>query len=99
MAVTTTPLGFKKPDGNELVRGGDNVIADNADKAEEVIAAIRGRLNVAEIKLAAGGGGGTGSGAPTVADPDNEGLYFLADTQPAAPVQPDPDNEGLYFVA
>lgn len=35
MPVTTTPLGFKKPDGNELVRGGDNVIADNAQVAED----------------------------------------------------------------
>ena len=55
MPVTTTPLGFKKPDGNELVRGGDNVISDNAQKAEDLIAAtqtaasvLAGRVNTAE---------------------------------------------------
>jgi len=40
VAVTTTPLGFKKPDGNEPVRGGDNIIADNAQKAEDLIGAL-----------------------------------------------------------
>ncbi|MFB8368596.1 hypothetical protein ACFC25_04440 [Pseudarthrobacter sp. NPDC055928] len=44
MAITTTPLGFKKPDGQELVRGGDNVIADNAQKADDLLANIAGRL-------------------------------------------------------
>jgi len=37
MAVTTTPLGFKKPDGNELARNGDNVIADNAQVAQDIL--------------------------------------------------------------
>ena len=27
MAIETTPLGFLKPDGNELVRNGDNAIS------------------------------------------------------------------------
>lgn len=40
MAITTTPLGFKKPDGNELVKGGDNVIADNAQKSEDYISSL-----------------------------------------------------------
>lgn len=44
MAITTTPLGFKKPDGNELVRGGDNVIADNAQTAEDLIADLQTRF-------------------------------------------------------
>ena len=44
MAVTTTPLGFKKPDGNELVRGGDNVIADNAQKAQDLIAGLSAQV-------------------------------------------------------
>ena len=37
MAVTTTPLGFKKPDGNEPVRGGDNHIADNAQRVDDLL--------------------------------------------------------------
>ena len=79
MAITTTPLGFKKPDGNELVRGGDNAIADNAQTAETVIAAVRSRLAIAEAILAAGGNGGggePGSGSALVPDPDNPGFYF-----------------------
>lgn len=44
MAVVTTLLGFKKPDGFELFRNGDNVIADNAQKAEDLIQADRSRL-------------------------------------------------------
>lgn len=50
MAVETTPLGFKAPDGNELVRNGDNAVADNARKAQELIAADRGRLSAIEAK-------------------------------------------------
>ena len=37
MAITTTPLGFKKPDGRELVSRIDNVISENADTAEREI--------------------------------------------------------------
>lgn len=44
MAVTTTPLGFKKPDGNELARGGDEIIADNAQTAEDILSNISARL-------------------------------------------------------
>ncbi|MCX8454602.1 hypothetical protein [Paenarthrobacter ureafaciens] len=36
MAVETTPLGFKKPDGNDPVRNGENHIADNAQKAQDL---------------------------------------------------------------
>jgi hypothetical protein len=36
-------LGFKKPDGNELARNGDNIIADNAQTAEDLINALRTR--------------------------------------------------------
>jgi len=50
MAVTTTPLGFQKPDGNEPVSNGDNVIAANAQKAEDRIAEDRGRLGLIEAK-------------------------------------------------
>jgi len=57
MAVTTTPLGFKKPDGNDPVRNGDNVIADNAQTAEQLHANERARIVQLE---AAAGFAGTG---------------------------------------
>ena len=47
MAIVTTPLGFKKPDGNELVKGGDNVIADNAQKTEDLIQAAQSGIYAA----------------------------------------------------
>lgn len=50
MAIETTPLGLKAPDGNELARNGDNVIGDNARKTQELIAADRGRLSAIESK-------------------------------------------------
>jgi hypothetical protein len=52
MAITTTPLGFQKPDGAELVRNGDNVITANAAKSEELHQDARGRLTVIEAKNA-----------------------------------------------
>lgn len=48
MAIETTPLGFKKPDGNEPVRGGNDVISDNAQKSQELLAADRARLALLE---------------------------------------------------
>ena len=48
MAIETTPLGFQKPDGNEPVRNGDNVIAANGAKAEELHQDARGRLGLIE---------------------------------------------------
>ncbi|MDZ4233910.1 MAG: right-handed parallel beta-helix repeat-containing protein, partial [Dietzia sp.] len=48
MAIVTTPLGFQKPDGNELTRNGDDILRANADKAEQRIQEDRGRLNNAE---------------------------------------------------
>lgn len=44
MAVEVTPLGFKKPDGNELFKKGDNVISDNAQKAQDLIADLQSRF-------------------------------------------------------
>lgn len=52
MAIETTPLGFQKPDGNEPVKQGDNVIAANAQTAEQLHAAERARL--AQLEGAAG---------------------------------------------
>jgi hypothetical protein len=48
MAVTTTPLGFQKPDGNEAVNKGDNVISTNAQKAEDRFQEDRVRLGAIE---------------------------------------------------
>ena len=44
MAVEETPLGFRKPDGDEPVRGGDNVIAHNAQKAQDLIEDLQSRF-------------------------------------------------------
>ena len=52
MAVEVTPLGFKKPNGQELVRNGDNVISDNAQKANDLLLQDRARL--ANLEQAAG---------------------------------------------
>lgn len=89
MAITTTPLGFKKPDGNELVKGGDNVIADNAQKSEEILAPALARIGLAEAALNAGAGGPGLS-----ADPLNPGLYYFA----GPTITPDPDQPGFYLI-
>ncbi|QWY79658.1 hypothetical protein PP637_gp28 [Arthrobacter phage Persistence] len=59
MAIELTPLGFQKPDGNELVRNGDNAIAANAQKSQDLIAAaqagaleISGRVDEVETATA-----------------------------------------------
>jgi len=48
VAVEVTPLGFKKPDGNELFKKGDNVISDNAQKAQDLHANEQARLALLE---------------------------------------------------
>lgn len=73
MAITTTPLGFKKPDGNESLRNGDNVIAANAQKAEDTIAAVRARL--ANVESAAFVGGGL-----LMEDPADPGFFIVGGT-------------------
>jgi hypothetical protein len=89
VAVEITPLGFKKPDGAELVRGGDNVIADNAQKAQDLLNNALGRLGVAEATIK----GGLGVDIGLSEDPLAPGTYFMADT---SPITEDPDNAGLY---
>lgn len=96
VAVEITPLGFKKPDGGELVRGGDNVIADNAQKAQEHVASLlaalasaQARLGVAEANIR----GGLGIDLGLSEDPVNPGTYFMAD---ASPITEDPTHTGLY---
>lgn len=89
MAITTTPLGFQKPDGNERVKQGDNVISDNAQKSQDLIAAAFSRLGQAEANISAGNGTGPGLSE----DPLNPGTYFMAN---ASPITPDPVTPGLY---
>ena len=96
MAVTTTPQGYKKPDGNELFKSGDEVIAHNAQKADEhraaaleAQAALAARLGQAEANIK----GGLGTDIGLSEDPLNPGTYFMADT---SPIQPDPATPGLY---
>lgn len=77
MAVTITPLGFKKPDGAELVRGGDNHISDNAQKAEDLIAAAQATAanhgaRITNIETAASPGGGL-----LVGDPNDPGFFLI----------------------
>ena len=84
MAVEVTPLGFKKPDGNERVRDGDNVISDNAQKSQDLISAARTDINaaqtdinghairIASIESAVGVGGGL-----LMEDPSDPGFYIV----------------------
>lgn len=45
MAVEVTPHGFKKPDSmTELVKRGAEMISDNAQRSEELIAALQERI-------------------------------------------------------
>jgi len=88
MAIETTPLGFQKPDGNELLRNGDNVIAANAQKAEELLAQAIGRIGQAEANA-----GGVTHGLTE--DLTRPGTYFIASD---SPIQPDPANPGFYLI-
>jgi hypothetical protein len=94
VAIEITRSGLQKPDGNELVRGGDNIISFNAQKTQELIDAaqdqgnaLADRLGVAEAALNAGAGGPGLS-----ADPDHPGLYYFA----GPTIAPDPLNPGLF---
>ena len=108
MAIELTPLGFQIPDGNEPVRGGDNVIAANGWKAQDLIKSTQDQVvaNAAAAQATANSlatrlgqaeaniRGGLGDGPGLIEDPLNPGTYFMADT---SPIQPDPDNTGLYL--
>ena len=52
MAIAITPLGFKKPDGNESIRNGNDVISDNAQKSQELLQ--EARANIANLLVAGG---------------------------------------------
>lgn len=51
MAIETTLLGFQKPDGDEALANGDNVISANAQTAEDRLQEDRTRLGNIEYKL------------------------------------------------
>lgn len=70
MAIEVTPLGFKKPDGQEAVRGGENVIADNAQTAQNLIAPILSRLSNVESAAFVGGGN-------LMEDPNDPGFFLV----------------------
>lgn len=48
MAIERTPLGFQKPDGDEPMRQGNDVISANAQTAQDLLAADRARLALLE---------------------------------------------------
>ncbi|NWL13498.1 hypothetical protein DM793_19730 [Paenarthrobacter nitroguajacolicus] len=89
MAITTTPLGFQKPDGNEPFRQGNDVISANAQKAQDLLSFTIGRLGAAEASLNAGAGG-----VGLSEDPLNPGLYYFAGPSFDA----DPINPGFYLI-
>ncbi|SDK78759.1 hypothetical protein [Arthrobacter sp. ok362] len=91
MAIETTSLGFQVPDGVELVRNGDDVIAANAKTSETVISKISGRLGQAEVNISAGGGGGPG----IIEDLFHPGTYFIAES---SVLHEDPVNPGFYLI-
>jgi hypothetical protein len=96
MAYEETTLGYRKPDGSDPAKNGDNHIAHNAQKNQEHIAALtaalaqaNARLGVAEANIR----GGLGTDLGLSEDPLNPGTYFMADT---SPITEDPANPGLY---
>jgi hypothetical protein len=44
VAIEELPLGLLAPDGNERVKDGENVIAHNARKTQDLIAALQERI-------------------------------------------------------
>lgn len=90
MAIVTTPLGFQKPDGGELVRNMDELIATNAQLSQDFIDTARNDLAF----LRANGGPAGGSGL--VEDPANPGFYLFDPT--TFGLTEDTTNPGLYFV-
>lgn len=60
MGIVNTPLGFQKPDGNDPLRNGDNVIAANAQKAQDLLAEARAQIaNLQGQRFSTGLDGGT----------------------------------------
>ena len=72
MAIEETSLGFLKPDGNELLRNGDNVIAANAQTADNLLVNVDFR--VSEIEALAD--------APVITEPRPSNLALATDGVP-----------------
>ncbi|WP_422758303.1 hypothetical protein [Paenarthrobacter sp. C1] len=89
MAVDTTSLDFKVPDGNDPVRNGDNIIGHNAQRAQDLHEHTLTRLGMAEAMINAGAGG-----VGLSEDPLHPGLYYFAGPSFTA----DPDHPGLYLI-
>lgn len=73
MAVVITPLGFKKPDLHERVKDGDNIIADNAQKAQDLLGNALPRLEALEAVAFAAGA------VLLIEDPADPGFFILAE--------------------
>lgn len=76
MAIEITPLGFKKPDGNEPLRGGDNIIADNAQKAQDLLGPALPKIALLESAAFSAGA------LILMEDPADPGFYILAEETP-----------------
>jgi hypothetical protein len=84
VAIDVTPLDFWAPDGNERVKDGENAIAHNALKAQELIAADRADIaaqtatlaghdvRISSVESAVGVGGGL-----LMEEPTDPGLYIV----------------------
>ena len=71
MAIETTPLGFQKPDGNDLLKNGDNVISNNAQVADNLIMNVDFRVSEVE-----------GAAFPVVTEPRPSNLGLAPDGVP-----------------
>jgi len=71
MAIEETSLGFLKPDGSELLRDGDNVIAANAQTADNLLVNVDFR--VSEVERAA---------FPVITEPRPSNLALASDGVP-----------------
>ena len=99
MAVTTTALDFKIPDGNELVRGGDDIIGHNALTAQNLHAAAQSAASALT--------GRVGTAEASLTNARNRLSYVEAviaagggggEPGTGSTLTPDPDNAGLYFI-
>lgn len=71
MAIETTPNGYQKPDGADLIRNGDNVISNNAQVAENHFVNVDFRIS--EVEQAA---------FPVITEPRPSNLALAADGVP-----------------
>lgn len=108
MAIETTPLGYQKPDGNELFKQGDNVIAANAQKAQEHVAALQqadavlgNRIDTVQTDVQEAQGQLAAGQAADLALANRLGVAEAALNAGAGGpgLSEDPDHPGLYYFA